>query len=170
MNCEVFREMIGSYVEGTLEEERRAWFRGHLRDCDGCRESALREDPSLLFDAARNPPDDARAIEACVSAVTSRIRQDRLEHRLHRRQRPWLAAAAAAVLVIAGGVGWRFIGGGGVGTSVPGVESSHELEVQVAPPTVEVESPGEDVRVYQLAMDGDDDTVMYFIVDPTLEL
>jgi anti-sigma factor RsiW len=170
MNCEIFREMIGSYVGGTLEEERRAWFRDHLRQCPACRHSALREDPSLLFDAAQDPPDDMRAIEACVSSVTSRIRQDRLERRLLKRHRPWLAAAAAALVVVTGGVGWRYLGGGGEGMPGPALDASHEVGIQAAPPTVEIESPGEDVRVYQLAMDGDDDTAMYFIVDPALEL
>jgi hypothetical protein len=35
---------------------------------------------------------------------------------------------------------------------------------------VEVEAPDKDVRVYQFATDGDDDTAMYLIVDPALEL
>jgi hypothetical protein len=29
---------------------------------------------------------------------------------------------------------------------------------------------GDDVRVYQFANDGDNDTAVYFIVDPSLEL
>ena len=33
-----------------------------------------------------------------------------------------------------------------------------------------MEMPGEDVRVYQFATDGDADTAVYFIVDPALEL
>jgi anti-sigma factor RsiW len=170
MNCEIFRELIGSYVDDTLEEERRAWFRSHMLDCSACRVSALREDPSLLFDAAQDPPDDLWAIEACVSSVTSRIRQERLERRLSRRRQPWLAAAAATVIVIAGGLGWRYLGGGGEGMPGPTVEASHELEAPTSPPMVEVEAPDEDVRVYQFATDGDDDTAMYFIVDPALEL
>ena len=73
-------------------------------------------------------------------------------------------------MVVAGGLGWRYLGGGGEGMPGPTIEASHEIEAQASPPTVEVEAPGEDVRVYQFAMDGDDDTAMYLIVDPTLEL
>jgi anti-sigma factor RsiW len=170
MNCEIFLDLIGSYVDDTLEEERRAWFRSHLRDCSACRVSALRQDPSLLFDAAQDAPDDLWAIEACVSSVTSRIRQERLERRLYRRRRPWLAAAAAVVVVIAGGFGWRYLGGGGGSMPGPAIEASHELEARTSPPMVEVEAPDGDVRVYQFATDGNNDTAMYFIVDPALEL
>jgi anti-sigma factor RsiW len=170
MNCEIFRELIGSYVDETLEEERRAWFRSHMQDCSACRVSALRQDPSLLFDTAQDPPDDLWAIETCVSSVTSRIRQERLEHRLAQRRPPWLAAAAAAVIVIAGGLGWHFLGNGGEKRLGPTVEASLEHESPTPPPMVEVEAPDEGVRVYQFATDGDDDTAMYFIVDPALEL
>jgi len=170
MNCEVFRELIGSYVDETLEEGRRTWFRSHLRDCTACRVAALREDPSLYFDAAQDPPENPRAIEYCVSSVTSRIRQDRLERRLHRSRRPWMAAAAAAAVVLAGGIGWQYVGGGGEGTQNPALEASRELEAQTSPPSVEVEMPAENVRIYQFATDGDDDTAIYFIVNPTMEL
>jgi anti-sigma factor RsiW len=170
MNCGVFREMIGSYVDETLEEERRLWFRSHLRECRTCREAALREEPSLLFAAAPETPTEPELIEACAAAVTARIRQDRLERHLHRRRRPWMAAAAATVMVVGGGLAWRVMIGGGEGDLPPAIELSRDLEAKTSPPTVEVEMKGEDVRVYQFATDGDSDTAVYFIVDPALEL
>ena len=167
MNCEIFREMIGSYVDETLEEGRRLWFRTHLRECPTCRESALREEPSLLFAMAPAAPSEPEAVEACAAAVMGRIRQDRLERRLHRR-RPWMAAAAAAIMVVSGGLAWRTINTGG--TPQPTVEAQGDSVLQVAPPSVEVEMAGEDVRVYHFANDEDADTAVYFIVDPALEL
>ena len=169
MNCGIFSEMIESYVDETLEEDRRLWFRAHLRECPTCRESALRKEPSLLFAMAPPAPSEPEAIEACATAVIGRIRQDRLERRLHRRHRPWLAAAAAAIILVSGGVAWRTIVGGGIGTLQPAVEAQRGSE-QHNPPTVEVEMPGEEVRVYQFANDEDADTAVYFIVDPALEL
>jgi predicted anti-sigma-YlaC factor YlaD len=168
MNCEIFRETIGSYVDETIEEGRRTWFRTHLRKCPTCREIALREEPSLLFVMAPAEPADPEAIEACTAAVMGRIRQDRFERRLHRRRRPWLAAAAAAVMVISGGLAWRTVSS--VGNLQPAVEAQRDSEQRIAPPSVEVETKGEDIRVYQFADDADGDTAVYFIVDPALEL
>jgi predicted anti-sigma-YlaC factor YlaD len=167
MNCEIFREMIGSYVNETLEEDGRQWFRSHLRECATCRESALREEPSLLFAMAPAAPAEPDAIAACTAAVIGRIRQDRLQRRLHRRRRPWLAAAAAAIMAVSAGLAWRTVSS--VGDLQPAVEAQRDPK-QNAPPSVEVEAAGEDVRVYQFACDEDGDTAVYFIVDPALEL
>lgn len=170
MNCEIFRDLIGSYVDETLEEDRRLWFRTHLRECPTCREEALREEPSLLFAMAPASQSEPEAVEACVAAVMGRIRQDRLERRLLRRRRPWFAAAAAAIIAIGGGLTWRSVIGGGSGTLESVVESAKGSELQRSPPAVEVEMAGEEVRVYQFANDEDSDTAVYFIVDPALEL
>jgi len=170
MNCGIFREMIGSYVDETLEEGRRHWFRTHLRECPTCRESALREEPSLLFAMAPVAPVEPEAIDACAAAVLGRIRQDRLERRLHRRRRPWMAAAAAATIVVSGGIAWRTVVGGGSGNLQPVLEAQRDAELRSSPPTVEVEMPGEEVRIYQFANDEDGATAVYFIVDPALEL
>ena len=169
MNCETFRAMIGSYIDETLEEDRRLWFRSHLRGCTTCREAALLEDPSLLFTANPLRPTDSDSIEDCVAGVSAGIRQDRLERRLRGRRRPWMAAAAAAVMVVSGGIAWRAMTGGG-GSLPAAAEASRQLEKRISPPSVEVETAGEEVRVYQFATDGDADTAVYFIVDPALEL
>jgi predicted anti-sigma-YlaC factor YlaD len=169
MNCEIFREMVGSYVDETLEEDRRQWFRRHLRECASCRQSALKQEPSLIFATTTEKPAAAGSVEACAAAVTARIRQDRFERRLHHRRRPWLAAAAAAVMVVSGGLVWRAMVGDEK-TAGPAVETAQDLEPHISPPTVEVEMTGEEVRVYQFATDGDTNTAVYFIVDPALEL
>jgi anti-sigma factor RsiW len=167
MNCEIFREMIGSYVDETLDEDQRKWFRRHLRECAPCREIALEHEPTLMFTAARAQPVAPESTDACAAAVRARIRQDRLQRRLNRR-RPWMAAAAA-VVVLSGGLAWRsMVGHEGSGDSAVGMGQGSSS--RVSPPSVEVEMAGDDVRVYQFANDGDNDTAVYFIVDPSLEL
>jgi predicted anti-sigma-YlaC factor YlaD len=170
MNCELFREQLGSYLDESLDEERRRWFRRHLHECAACRTRALAEDPSLIFAVDEATPADSARIESCVANVTAQIRQDRLARRLRPRHRPWLAAAAAMVVVVSAGLAWQSIFGDAEQPPVSMAET--EVEERVAtPPTVEVDMPEEDVRVYQFANDDDDaDTAVYFIVNPALEL
>jgi predicted anti-sigma-YlaC factor YlaD len=169
MNCMEFRELLGSYLEESLEEERRRMFRRHLRECASCRERAVSEDPTLLFAAAPEPPASEADIEACAAAVTAQIKQQRLARSLSRRRRPWLAAAATAVIVIAGGLSWKVLLGS-VETPIPATAEIHvHDDAWSVPPTVEVEMAGEDVRVYQFAV-YEDDTAVYFVVDPGMEL
>jgi len=170
MDCNVFRELLSSYLDESLEEDRRRSFQRHLRECASCRESALSEDPSLLFAWAPEPVISQQDVEACAAAVKARIRQQRLAHRLQRRRLPWLAAAAAVVIMITGGLIWKVTIGGVGDLPAPGIEAFAEGDAQSVPPTVEVEMAGEDVRVYQFAADDDDDTAIYFIVNPGMEL
>ena len=169
MNCSIFRDLLDPYLEESLEEDRRTWFREHLQRCSTCRDWALNAEPSLLFAIAPRPDPDAARVEACVNAVTSQIRQQRLAKRLHGRRRPWLAAAAAAVLVIAGGLLWQVMPGPGGDSVLPVAESTAGEADGRTPPSVEVEMDGDDVRVYQFAAD-DSDTAVVFVVDPSLEL
>lgn len=169
MNCEVFREQLDSYVEESMDEDRRRWFRRHFRECGSCRKRALASDPSLIFAIGDDVPVDAEAVENCVGAVTAQIRQQRLSRRLHGRRRPWLAAAAAMVMVVGAGLVWTSIFGGGEIQPAAVAETVVE-QPSTTPPTVEVDMPGEDVRVYQFADEETDDTAVYFIVNPALEL
>ena len=170
MDCKVFRELLDSYLEESLDEDRRRSIRSHLRECASCRERALSDDPSLLFAAAPETPASQADVEACAAAVTARIRQQRLARRLHRRRRPWLAAAAAVVIMIAGGLSWKVMLTGVETPIPPRAETDSRDNARSAPPTVEVEMAGEEVRVYQFAADDDDDTAVYFIVNPAMEL
>ena len=170
MDCNVFQELLSSYLDESLEEDRRQSFQRHLCECASCRDSALSEDPSLLFAGAPESEISQADVEACAVAVTARIRQQRLAHRLQRRRRPWLAAAAAVVIMIAGGLIWKVTVGGIGNSATPGIEAFVERDTQTVPPTVEVEMAGEDVRVYQFAADDGDNTAVYFIVNPAMEL
>lgn len=170
MDCKVFREMLDAYLEESMDEERRQSFRGHLRECPSCRGWALSRDPSMLFAVAEAAPADPARLEACAAAVTAQIRQQRLSKRLHHRRRPWLAAAAAVVVAVSGGLAWRTILSDGGSQPQPVIEAQVESDVVTAPPTVEVEMAGDDVRVYQFATDDDDDTAVYFVVNPAMDL
>lgn len=170
MNCLEFRELLDAYLEESLEEERRRMFRRHLRECASCRERAVSEDPTLLFAAAPETLVSEADIEACAAAVTAQIKQQRLARSLSRRRRPWLAAAAAAVILIAGGLSWKVLLGS-VETPIPATAEIHlHDDARSVPPTVEVEMAGEEVRVYQFAAEKDDDTAVYFVVNPAMEL
>lgn len=170
MDCKIFREMLDSYLDESLDEEQRRLFRGHLRECPSCRDRALPRDPSLLFALAEEVPADPARVEACAVAVAAQIRQHRLSSRLRRRRRPWLAAAAAVVIAVSGGLAWRTILSDGASPRHPQAEAQVESDVVTVPPTVEVEMVGDDVRVYQFATDDDEDTAVYFVVNPAMEL
>jgi len=170
MSCKEFREMLGPYLDEALEEGEMRAFREHLRQCAECRGWAVAEDPSLLFVLTPEVAPDPAKIEECAVAVTAQIRQRRLSRRLHRRRNRWLAAAAAMMIVAGGGVIWKTQLGGNGGSEPAAFEASAGVEPPTTPPTVEVEMAGEDVRVYQFAADTDDDTAVYFVVNPAMEL
>ncbi len=169
MNCEVFREQLDSYFEESMDEDRRRWFRRHIRECAACRKRALISDPSLIFTVGGEMPVDTEGVEHCVRAVTAQIRQQRMTRRLHGNRRPWLAAAAAIVMVVSVGLIWTSIFGGTEKQPTAVVESAVE-QPTTTPPTLEVDMPGEDVRVYQFANEENEHTAVYFIVNPALEL
>jgi anti-sigma factor RsiW len=170
MNCENFRGLLARYVDDDLAEEDRKRFRRHLQECSSCREAALEVEPSLLFVALPARAPAAGQVEACAAAVTARIRQDRLQNRLNRRRLPWLAAAAATIVAVSGGLAWRVMTGGGEAILQPSADTLRKVEEQTIPPTVEVETDGDEVRVYRFTTDDDANTAVYFIVDPALEL
>jgi predicted anti-sigma-YlaC factor YlaD len=169
MDCTEFHQLLDAYLDEKLDESRRSEFRSHLRECASCREWARSEEPTLLFVVDESDPVDMTRIEACAVTVTGQIRQQRLSRRLRSNRRPWLAAAAAAVLVVVGAAAWQLVPFGDEAPVVSLDSGPPAVDTDAAPPTVEVEMPGDDVRVYQFAND-DDDTAVYFIVNPALEL
>lgn len=170
MDCTEFRHVLDDYLEETLEEAQRSLFRRHLRECSSCGEWARSVEPSLLFTIAESGPADLARIEACSVAVTGQIRQQRLARRLKGQRRSWLAAVAAVAVAVVGAAAWQLLPVSGEHVPVASVETETRVGVEAAPPTVEVEMPGDDVRVYQFANEEDDDTAVYFIVNPALEL
>lgn len=169
MECNEFHELLEAYLDESLDEDRRAEVREHLRECDSCGERARGVDPSLIFAMAGADTVDLARVEACVASVTSQIRQERLAHRMRTRRSPWLVAAAAAIVVFGAAVVWRLAPGGVAQPPVASLDPAMNNGEEAPPPTVEVEMPGDDVRVYQFTND-DSDTAVYFIVNPALEL
>jgi anti-sigma factor RsiW len=100
IDCELQHE-LGAYVLGGLEPDEAASVTAHLRYCAACRDhhAEIATTPALLALAANAPPRLPARVRDRVVAGTTR-------HRLRRR---WtaIAAAAAGVAALAGGVvGW----------------------------------------------------------------
>jgi predicted anti-sigma-YlaC factor YlaD len=175
MQCKTFQQQLPAYLDETLAEPERSAWRQHLAGCGECREWAIEQEPTLIF-AGGVPTTGASVnpvrIEACVSAVTALIRHDRLAHRMPsraQRARPWLAAAAAVLIMITGGMLW-LQGPSGVTPMAENTEVAAEPEPVTPPPKVEVDMEGAGVRVYHFATTEDDSTAATFIVNPALEL
>ena len=181
MSCEVYRELLSSYLDDSLDEVRRTGFRAHLKSCDGCREMALAEEPTLLFSLSRRSRPSPERIEACVVSVVAGVRQEKLQKQLRPSRRPWLAAAAAVVLAIIASTAW-WMRGTQVGDHPQLQTDAREVEVSIPsvveavplatepPPRVEVDMIQDEVRVYQYAIGDDGTTGAVFIVNPAMEL
>lgn len=108
-------------------------------------------------------------VAAATASVMSQIRQQRLAHRLHPRRRFWLAAAAAVAVTFAGVGGWWLSRGDQHSAPTAAVEAKDATSPNPLPPRVQVDMPGEGIRVYQFADEGNEGTAVYYIVNPALE-
>ncbi len=171
MRCDTFRDRVTDYLEESLNDDDRRAVREHLAMCAECARWAVDVDPTLIFARASSDQEASSArVEACTRAVLSQVRQRRLERRLGSRRRPWLAAAAAAVLALGAAAIWGVTGlvsAPEVATPAPGFVGAAAHDAP--PPKVEVDMVGEGVRVYQFAQDDDADTAVLYIVNPALE-
>jgi len=181
MSCEVYRELLSSYLDDSLDEVRRTGFRAHLKSCEGCRELALAEEPTLIFSLSGRRGPSPERIEACVVSVVAGVRQEKLRKRLRPSRRPWLAAAAVVMLAIIASTAW-WMRGNETGDHSQLQADAREVEVSIPsvvetvplptdpPPRVEVDMVQDEVRVYQYAIGDDDSTGAVFIVNPAMEL
>lgn len=173
MNCRDFLNCMDGFLADRLEADEERDFRGHLRSCSSCREAAVTADPVLVLSAAPLKEPSDRQVEACVGAVAALIRQDRLQRRISRPKWRWMAAAAAVVVSTGAGVTWWAnrpeAGGAGAALATNSVSAVSGRE-NPPPPHVEVEAPGNDLRVYQYADAGDGNTTVVYIVNESLEL
>lgn len=106
MTCEAFDAALPDYLEGTLDESRRAAVEGHLRECVRCT-SLLRDIENISKEAAAMPDlvpsrDLWQGIEARIAApvIPLTARPER-----QRRFAPaWMGIAAAALVVSTAGI------------------------------------------------------------------
>jgi len=175
MRCDNFRRQLQPYLAEELDGDVRAAWRDHLRSCAECREWAVADEPTLLLVGLPVRTSDPRRVDACAEAVTALIRQERLKMRLRRGSRAWLAAAAAVLVLTFAGLVWRLLPGHAVtgpvpqATPVAAVMTEEPDSSRRPPPQVEVDMPGDGVRIYHFATDEDADTAVLFIVNPALE-
>jgi hypothetical protein len=166
MRCERFQSQLEDYLADVQQPEDRSAWRLHLQECGECRVWALTQEPTLVFLGEPAEADaDSEQIRRCVDSVSAMIRQDALGRRLRWRPRLRLGAAAAALVSVLGGAMWMT----GFRQHDPVVAEEYELheKLPVVRPEVEFDMDGEGVRIYQLA--DDDDTAVWFVVNPDLE-
>lgn len=172
MDCQRFMLSIDDYIEERLDRDGRKAFRGHLQTCAQCRAEAAAVEPSFLMMAGILPEIDGMAVSDCTESVSALIRQDRLQRQIGSRPKHWLAAAAMVVVVLGGGFLWR-VAPWDVDSQPPTVivaESDEAVEGVAPPPTVEVQMPQSDVRIYQFAGSDKETTAVYFVVNEEMEL
>jgi hypothetical protein len=169
MRCDEFAVHIDGYLNDTLDPGLRDSFREHLQSCRQCRAAAVEAEPSLVFSALPAEAADVDRVENLTQAVLGQIRQERLEQRMRPPRRRWFAAAAAVMLAVVGVTSWRVLSDDDGEAPTTVVEAAQAGEAG-PPPRVEVVMPGDNVRVYQYADQQDEDTAVYFIVNPSLEL
>jgi len=170
MYCEQFLVRIDAYLNEDMDDAERAAFRSHLGTCRECREVAEISDPTLLFASIPQREPNSAQVDACVSAVTALIHQDRLTRRMRTGVRGWMMAAAAVLFLVIG-IGTMSLRSPAVidaGTEV--AVAAEAATPDVKPPQVEVDMVGEGVRVYQFAHEEDANTAVYFIVNSAMEL
>lgn len=119
---EELHSLSGAYVLDALTDEERRDFERHLERCSSCRDevASLREVTPLLAETAAAEPPAALRDEVLARARTTRQDPPPVEepeagetvgrHRaipFSRRGRTWVALAAAATLVVGGGLAWQ---------------------------------------------------------------
>jgi len=167
MRCERFTQLLDAYLNEELEGEVRAAWRTHLAECEACRRDAVRREPALLFAATPPPATAAAETVTCVRTVRALIHQDRLESRLRRRAHRWLAAAAAIVVLLTGGLAWRMLRPGAA--PVVAAQAPAAATAPGPAPEVEIRMEQPDIRVYQFAVD-DPDMAVTLVVNAAMEL
>ncbi len=106
MNCEAFDAALPDYLEGTLDDSRRASAERHLSECVRCA-SVLRDIENISKEAAAMPDlvpsrDLWQGIEARIAAPV--IPLSARPERQRRFAPAWMGVAAAALIVSTAGI------------------------------------------------------------------
>lgn len=152
---EELHSLSGAYVLDALDEDERRDFEVHLERCDNCREevASLREVTPLLAETVAVAPPPALRDTVLAEARTTRQErppvQDESErpaedetaqttpgrHRgevVRLRRRYWVALAAAAALVVGGGVTWQIQQPDSVAEQVVEAPDAHTWRTQAS--------------------------------------
>ncbi|MEA2522535.1 MAG: putative zinc-finger [Actinomycetota bacterium] len=109
MTCDEVRERLSDHLLSTLSEEDSVAVAAHLRGCGGCRaESAALADGLAAFASAshdREPPEELAERVSEVLHAEWAAAPTSIARRRSRFTAPWMAAAAA-VIALAGSLGW----------------------------------------------------------------
>lgn len=153
MTCKLVRRHLGALVDGELDPASQIEFERHLEACPGCQENlafqrSLRDQtrdsiggvhaPEHLWDRARHRLDDIDATRAERKTIEARP--------MHPRQTWTFAAAAAAVLIVGGVVG---LPDRTDYQSAGMLQDVVNLHSQALPSDVHAEAPQEVVRYFQ---------------------
>jgi Anti-sigma-K factor rskA/Putative zinc-finger len=108
---EDFQELLGAYALDAVDADERAWLEDHLRECPRCRDEVEqhREVAALLaYPGAPAPADLWDRVSAALGPGEPSPNLAALYPLRARARRPWpLLAAAAAIVVVLGALGWQ---------------------------------------------------------------
>jgi anti-sigma factor RsiW len=140
MTCEAFDTALPDYLEGTLDDSRRASVERHLSECVRCT-SLLRDIENISKQAAALPDmvpsrDLWQGIEARIAApvIPLAARPER-----QRRVVPaWMGVAAAALVVSTAGITYTLTARSFVASQPPNIAPSVSRNTQAQPNTGEI--------------------------------
>ena len=154
MTCKLVRRHLGAFVDGETDPATQIEFERHLEACPGCQEHLAFE--RSLREQTRESLGGIRAPEQLWNRALHRldeidvVRKDRrspIDARpMHLRQTWTIAAAAAAILIIGGVVG---LPEGTDYQSAGMLQDVVNLHSQALPSDVKAEAPQEVVRYFQ---------------------
>lgn len=145
-------ELTGAYVLGALEMAETTAFEEHLAGCAACRAEVAELSEAVVALSAlteTTPPPELGAAVLGAAQPRPESTGRRLD-RLDRVVRRWQLAAAAAVIVALGAVGWGLLPQRDLDRQVVAAESASDARIRelVAAPDLEVSAsdPGEEIR------------------------
>jgi len=153
MNCKLVRRHLGAFVDGELDPAAQIDFERHLDVCAGCQEAlsferSFREQTREALERAKAPEQLwARALHRLDEVDETRSAASVLDVRPMRWRQSGLIAAAAAALLIVGGVvglpeGSEYRGAGMLQDVV-------DLHAKELPSDVRADAPQEVARYFQ---------------------
>ncbi|MGB5809740.1 MAG: zf-HC2 domain-containing protein [Polyangiales bacterium] len=156
MSCRLLRKHLGAYVDGEIDPATQIEFERHMETCVQCQEHLAFE--ASLRDQTRDALGHIDAPDALWSRVLHRldeIDEARLDHVGAAHPRPmqwkqaWPIAAAAAALLVLGGVVGLPEGSSYQGASMGMLQDVVNLHAQGLPSDVQADEPQQVARYFR---------------------